>query len=154
MRHWTRSMGVSAASTVLLAVMPKCPLCWIALMSTIGVTWPASSGWLRSFVVVLSLVPLGILLICAQQSQKYAPLIVGVIAVIALYICKFRLSLDVGVYVSGATLFGATVWSTRSMLQGTNEITCSCYPSAVAAHSSIPTGRTSKSHSSSEVFDG
>ena len=153
MRHWTRRMGLSAASTVLLAVMPKCPLCWIALMSTIGVTWPASSGWLRSFVVVLSLVPLGILLVWSHQSQKYWPLILGLMAAIALYICKFRLALDAGVYLSGAMLFAATLWSAKSMRHRTSEIIC-CYPSRLLAETAIPTGCASMSHSSSEVFDG
>ena len=153
MRHWTRSMGLSAASTVLLAVMPKCPLCWIVLMSAIGVTWPASSGWLRSFVIVLSLVPVGMLLLSAYQTQRYTPLIVGVLAVMALYLCKFSLAFDMGVYVSGATLFGATLWTAKSIRQRTSEI-CRCYPSGLLTETSIPTSRASMSQTSSEVFNG
>jgi hypothetical protein len=95
-------------------------------MSTIGVTWPVGSGWLRSFVVVLSFVPLGLILVCAHQSSNYRPFILGVVAAAAMYVCKFRLALDLGMYLSGATLFGATLWSAKLGRHKTNEMICRC----------------------------
>ena len=136
MRQRSRSIGLSAASTLLLAVMPKCPLCWIALMSTIGVTWPVSSGWLRSFVVAFALVPLGLLLLYAYQSHDYRPFILGLIAATALYVFKFGLALDAGMYLSGATLFGATLWSAKLSSQQSNEPRC--FWSAVTCHGFNP----------------
>src|SRR5690242_17604742 len=113
MTHQSRSIGVSAASTLLLAIVPKCPFCWLALVSTIGVSWPLSSLWLRSVVIALSLVPLGLLLFRARRSHDYRPFALGIIAASALYVFKFRLALDAGVYLSGAALFAVTLWSSK-----------------------------------------
>lgn len=131
MRLRSRSIGFSAASTLLLAIMPKCPLCWIALVSTIGVTWPVSSEWLRSFVVALSLMQLGLLLFGARRSHDYRPFLLGVIAAIALYVCKFRLALDAGVYLSGAILFCAAIWNAKLIASQPGEIICHCTSSEV-----------------------
>jgi hypothetical protein len=128
MTHQSRSIGVSAASTLLLAIMPKCPLCWMALLATIGVSWPVSSEWLRSFVIALSLVPLALLLFRARRAHDYRPFTLGVIAATGLYVFKFWLALDAGVYLSGAALFALTLWSPKLISHRTNEITCHCYP--------------------------
>jgi hypothetical protein len=131
MRLGSKTIGVSAASTLLLAIMPKCPLCWIALVSTVGVTWPLSYAWLRSFVVTLLLVQLGLLLFGARRSHDYRPFILGAVAAIALYVCKFRLGLNAGVYLSGATLFAVTLWSAKLITYRSSEIICPCTSSEV-----------------------
>lgn len=122
----SQSIGFSAGTTMLLVLLPKCPLCWIALMSTIGVSWPFGPGWLHSFVVVLLLLPLGLLLVRAHQCHNYHPFILGCVAAILLYVCRFRLALDVGVYLSGAILFAATVWSARLSRQTNSDTLCRC----------------------------
>jgi|GEM_PF-3446713 len=78
------------------------------------------------FVIALSLVPLGVLFFCARRCTDYRPFFLGVISVIGLYVCKFRLALDAGMYMSGATLFGATVWSVKLSRNHPNETRCSC----------------------------
>ena len=95
-------------------------------MSAIGVSWPVSSVFLRVFVVTLSLVPLGILFFCARSCTDYRPFFLGVMAVVGLYLCKFRLALDAGTYMSGATLFGATIWSVKLRRDHAHETRCSC----------------------------
>jgi hypothetical protein len=136
-----------------VAIMPKCPLCWIALVSAVGLSWPISSGWLRSLTIAFSLVPLGLLLSRAHRSRDYRPLLLGLIAAIALYVFKFRIGLDVGVYSSAAALFGATLWSTKSLNAGASDISCRCFPLVntrrESPHSCRPISRTS-----SEVLDG
>lgn len=152
-RHQSSRLGLSGASTLLLAIAPKCPLCWLALMSTIGVSWPVSSGWLRSFVIVLSFVPLGVLLLCARRSANYFPFVLGVVAVVALYVCKFRLALDAGMYLSGAVLFGATIWGVKAITNNANEIVCRCSV-RTTPDEVISTGSTSIHQTCSEVMDG
>src|SRR5215813_4673648 len=152
MRFRLRSIGFSAASTLLLAIMPKCPFCWMALVSTIGVTWPISSEWLRSFVLALLLIQLGLLLFGAHRSHDYLPFLLGVGAAIAMYVCKFRLSLDAGVYLSGAMLFGATLWTAKLIPHRTSEMICDCYP--LEFHGDTASGCASMSRTSTEVLDG
>ena len=151
MRFRLRSIGFSAASTLLLAIMPKCPLCWMALVGTVGVSWPVSSGWLRSFAIALLLIQSGLLLFGAHRTHDYRPFLLGLGAAIALYACKFQLALDVGVYLSGATLFGATLWAAKLIPHRTSEMTCACYP--LESHSD-PASGASMSRTSTEVLDG
>lgn len=148
------SIGFSIASTLVLAIIPKCPLCWIALVSAVGLSWPISSGWLRSFTIAFSLVPLGLLLSRAHSSRNYRPLLLGLIAAIALYVCKFRLGLDAGVYFSSAALFGATLWSAKRLETGANETNCRCFSIGSERQKRIPGSRASMSRTSSEVLDG
>ena len=138
----------------MLAIMPKCPLCWIALVSAVGLSWPINSGWLRSLTIAFSLVPLGLLLSRAHRSRDYRPLLLGLIAAIALYVFKFRIGLDVGVYSSAAALFGATLWSTKSLTAGADDISCRCFPLEVNAGRESPHSCRPISRTSSEVLDG
>jgi hypothetical protein len=152
MRLRSRSIGFSAASTLLLAITPKCPLCWMALVGTIGVSWPVSSGWLRSFAIALLLMQLGLLLFGAHRSHDYRPFLLGVGAAVALYVCKFHLELDAGVYLNGATLFGATLWTAKLIPHRTSEVICDCYPPEF--HGDTASGCASMSSTSTEVLDG
>ena len=153
MTRSSTSIGFSVASTLMLAIMPKCPLCWIALLSAVGLSWPISSEWLRSLTIAFSLVPLGLLLSRGHRSRDYRPLLMGLLAAIALYVFKFRLGFDAGVYSSAVALFGATLWSTKLLTAGASDMACPCFPLEVdthreGPHSCRPTSRTS------EVSDG
>jgi hypothetical protein len=120
------NIGVSGMATLLAAAMPKCPLCWIALMSMIGVSWPLSAFWLRSLTFVFMLIPLGLLLIRGHSAGNYRPFLLGLVAAIGVYLCKFRLNFNPGLYLSGAALFGASLWSFRLKRQSTKESLCRC----------------------------
>ena len=154
MTRSSTSIGFSVASTLMLAIMPKCPLCWIALVSAVGLSWPISSGWLRSLTIAFSLVPLGLLLSRAHRSRDYRPLLLGLIAAIALYVFKFRIELDVGVYSSAAALFGATLWSTKSLKARASDMGCRCFPLEVDTRREGPHSCRPISRTSSEVLDG
>lgn len=154
MTRSSTSIGFSVASTLLLAIMPKCPVCWIALVSAVGLSWPISAGWLRSLTIAFSLVPLGLLLWNAHRSRDYRPLLLGMVAAIALYVCKFRLGLDSGAYLSAAALFGATLWGAKLRPARASDIICGCFPLEVANRREIPHSCASVSHTSSEVLDG
>lgn len=95
-------------------------------MSAVGFSWPINATWLHSFVVALLLVPLGLLLVRVHQSHNYGPFILGLVAAVAMYLCKFRFVWDAGTYFSGATLFAATLWSTKANRVKDNELTCRC----------------------------
>jgi hypothetical protein len=105
---------------------------------------------LRSFVIALSLVPLGLILFRSRRCHDYRPFLLGLSAAVALYVFKFWLALDAGVYVSGAVLFGATLWSAKLIYQRTSEISCRCYPLELRTERPLPT----LSGGSSEVSNG
>jgi len=126
LKQRSSNVGLSGAATLVATAMPKCPLCWIALMSTIGVSWPLNASWLRSLTFALMLIPLGLLLFRGHSTDNYRPFLLGLIAAIAMYLCKFRLNFNPGLYLSGAILFGASLWSVRLNRQKTKEILCRC----------------------------
>jgi hypothetical protein len=95
-------------------------------MSTIGVSWPLDAYWLRSLSFAFMLIPLGLLIVRGHSSGNYGPFVLGLIAAIAMYLCKFRLNFNAGLYLGGASLFGASLWSIRLNRQKTKEIMCRC----------------------------
>jgi mercuric ion transport protein len=122
----SRNIGFSALSAILVAAIPKCPLCWIALMSALGVGSAINSNWLQPLVVALLFLPVTVLLAGARRRRGYGPFFLGLVAAIAMYLCKFRLNYDVGVYLSGATLLGASVWNIVPKHQAADNIQCHC----------------------------
>jgi hypothetical protein len=120
------NFGLSTIPVVLLAIMPKCPLCWIALMGTLGVGSIISTNWLQPLAVGLLLLPLSALLARARRRGSYAPFFLGLLAAVALYVCKFSLNYEPGVYLSMATLFAASVWNSVAKNRRADEVRCRC----------------------------
>jgi hypothetical protein len=125
-RNQSRNIGFSALSAILVAAIPKCPICWLALMSALGVGSVINSNWLQPLVVALLFLPVSVLLAGARYRRGYGPFFLGLVAAIAMYLCKFRLNYDVGVYLSGATLLGASLWNIAPKHQAADDIQCDC----------------------------
>ena len=124
----SRHIGLSALTTIIIAAMPKCPLCWLALMSALGIGSTVNSAWLQPLAAGLLFLLLSVLLVRAHRRRVYGPLCLGVVAAVVLYLSKFRLNNDVGVYLSGATLIGASIWNARPPREAANETQCQCHP--------------------------
>ncbi len=71
------STGLSAMGTALKALMPKCPLCWMALMSALGIGWYVSPRLLHPITETILLVPLGVQ---SYRVRRHGPVVVGVMA--------------------------------------------------------------------------
>jgi hypothetical protein len=125
-RNQSGNIGFSALIAILVAAIPKCPLCWIALMSALGVGPAINSNWLQPLVVALLFLPVSVLLAGARRRRGYGPFFLGLVAAIAMYLFKFRLNYDFGVYLSGATLLGASVWNIVPKHQATDNTQCHC----------------------------
>ena len=120
------NFGFSAMHVILLTAMPKCPLCWMALMTTLGVGSLVGSAWLRPVAIALLVLNLGVLFVRARRLGRYGPLSLGLAASFAMYLCKFGLNYDVGAYLSAATLFGASIWNARQQYGTRVDIRCRC----------------------------
>jgi len=110
-RAHSGDVGITAITTFLIAVTPKCPLCWVALLSSMGVVSTISERWMQPLAVSLLLVSAFALFIRARKRSFYGPFLLGLVAALSMYLCKFRFEYDPGVYVSAITLFASSIWS-------------------------------------------
>lgn len=92
-------------------------------MSLLGVGSFVGSRWLQPLTVALLLASLGALLMRARRRRDYAPFGVGLVAAIVMYFCKFQAGYAPGVVLSGAALFGASLWNVLPKRPGTR---CRC----------------------------
>ena len=98
---------------MLTVAMPKCPICWMGLMSALGVSSVINKAWLRPLAIMLLLLPVIALFVRARRRGGYGPFVLGIIAAAAMYFFKFELFYDPGVYLSGAALVGASIGMPR-----------------------------------------
>lgn len=127
-----RQLGAGVLPAVAVALMPKCPLCWIAILGSLGMGSTIGALWLQPLTVFFLLLAVGAIALRARRLHTYGPLILAAGAAIAIYVFKFAAQIDAGVYLSGAMLIGASVWNSilRSVERGPG---CSCDKHAAAA---------------------
>jgi hypothetical protein len=99
-------------------------------MSALGVGPAINSNWLQPLVVALLFLPVSILLAGARRRRGYGPFFLGLVAAITMYLCKFKLNYEFGVYLSGAALLGASVWNMVPKAQVAADIRCDCQAEA------------------------
>lgn len=121
-----RHIGIPALTTILIAAMPKCPLCWMALMGTLGVGSAINSTWLQPLAVALLFFSIGALFVRARRRGGYGPFLLGLVAAVAIYLFKFTLDYNAGIYLSGATLLGASIWNAFPKRGAADEMQCHC----------------------------
>ena len=126
LRNKSGDITWSALATVLIAVTPKCPLCWMAFMSVLGIGSVINYYWLQPLVVMLLLLSVSALLIRAWRQQRYSPFWLGLVAALAMYLCKFTLDYTPGIYLSGAALLGASIWNTLPKRRAAHDAQCGC----------------------------
>ena len=119
-------IGFSAIPTVLTVAMPKCPICWMALMGALGVSSTINADWLRPLAITLLMLSVGALFVRARRRGGYGPFFLGLLAAAAMYFCKFRVYFDIGTYLSGAALVGASVWNVVPKRRPADEVKCPC----------------------------
>ena len=95
-------------------------------MSTLGIGPVIGSQWLRPIMIFLLLLSTTGLFVRARRLAAYGPFITGLTAAIAMYVCKFVLNYDAGVYLSGVTLVTAAVWNVTKRPQRDDDVQCQC----------------------------
>src|SRR5258706_1870305 len=120
------TIGFSAIPTLLVAAMPKCPICWMALMGALGVGSTINSDWLRPLAVTFLVLPVGALFVRARRRSRYGPFFLGLLAATVMYLCRFSFNYELGAYLSGAALVGASVWNSAPKRRPTDDFQCHC----------------------------
>ena len=117
MRKPSRQSGLWAViSAVLLAVAPKCPLCWAAYMSAFGslgisIQIPYQP-WLLPLMAGLLLVNLAALFLRARARRRYGPFGLCLAGVVAIVFGKFVLVSGTPLMALGlAAIIAGSLWS-------------------------------------------
>jgi hypothetical protein len=110
-RHGLRFVSASTIATFLIAAVPKCPMCWIAVMGGLGAASTIHLRWLQPLAIALLFSSLLALFLRSRRRSGYGPFLLGLIAGVAMYEFKFVLDSGVGVSLSAVTLFGSSIWS-------------------------------------------
>lgn len=119
-----RSLGFSTAPIVLTVAMPKCPLCWAALMSALAVGPAIGFQWLRPLAVALLLISIAASFFRSRQRDAFGPFYLTLAAAVSIYLFKFTLNFDAGVYLAGAGLFVASIWN--ALPRQSRKTDCAC----------------------------
>ena len=100
-----RSFGLSTVPVLLTIVMPKCPLCWAAIMSAAAMGPAISFRFLHPAAIIFLIVSVVTSFFRSRSRRVFAPFYLTLVAALLMYLCKFRLNYDLGVYFSAGVLF-------------------------------------------------
>jgi hypothetical protein len=108
-----------AISSAVLAVAPKCPICFLAYFGVFGVATASASvyrAWLPPLTAIWLTLTVGMLFFRRGDQRRYGPGSLGVLAGLAVFVGRFIFDYPALVYSGIAALVAAVVW--RSWLRG------------------------------------
>ena len=121
-----KQFGVSVFPAFAAVLLPKCPLCWMTILSSLGLGSAISVTWLKPLTLlflVLALVGIGFR---ARRRGAYKPLFGGISIAILIYVSKFTFGFDTGAYLGGVALMGVSFWNARPLPVQPENPACSC----------------------------
>jgi hypothetical protein len=106
-----------SVSSVLLAVAPKCPICFLAYFGIFGVATTSSSVyrvWLPPLTAIWLTLTVILLAVQRGSQRRYGPVLLGIFAGAAVFAGKFVINNPAMVYAGIAALLAAAVWRSWS----------------------------------------
>jgi protein SCO1 len=117
------------ASSILLAVAPKCPICFLAYFGVFGVATASSSVyrvWLPPLTAIWLALTVTLLAFQRGSQRRYGPAMLGIFASVAVFAGKFLVNNQTLVYAGIVGLVAAAVWRTWSRRPMASEICSPC----------------------------
>lgn len=108
----TRMMVISSA---VLAVAPKCPICFLAYFGIFGIASTSASVyrvWLPPLTAIWLSLTVGMLFFPRGGQRRYGPGLLGIFAGFAVLAGRFVFDYQILVYAGIAALVVAVVWRT------------------------------------------
>lgn len=108
----------STVPSVSVSLLPKvvCPACWPAyagVLSALGLGFiPLSTKYLLPLTVGFLIIAVGAMGLQARLRKGYTPMLLGVLAGVAVVYGKFSLESNLVMYAGLAVLVTASVWNT------------------------------------------
>lgn len=102
---------VSAASTLIVILIPKCPLCAIAILSVFGISVNFDAGGFYPLTFVFILIGLAATVWRTRQKRNYNPLYLAAFASVLILTGKFHFDSTAIFYTGVVLFFAAVLWS-------------------------------------------
>ncbi|MEO8204972.1 MAG: MerC family mercury resistance protein [Chthoniobacterales bacterium] len=99
---------------VLVALFPKCPLCWSAyasLLSTFGIVSFPYYDWILPMMIGLLVIQLFALGIMARNRRRYGPFILSVVGAGIILIGKLGIENAMLVYMGVSLVAASSLWN-------------------------------------------
>lgn len=113
-----RRAALMTISSALLAVAPKCPICFLAYFGIFGVASSTASeyrAWLPPLTAIWLVFTVGMLVFRRGGQRQYGPALLGFLAAVAVLVGRFILNDQVPVYAGIAALVVAAGWRAWSL---------------------------------------
>ena len=124
-----RRTALMIIGSIVLAVAPKCPFCFLAYVGIFGVASTSAymyRAWLLPFTVIWLVFTVGVLAVQPGGKRRHGPVFLGVVAGLAVYAGKFVVNDQVLVLSGLAAFVGAAVWRSWLLRLTSSEFCSPC----------------------------
>lgn len=115
--------ALAAGAATLGALMPKCPLCVVAIVSALGLELPRVAAWLTPLTILFLSLSLALTALVSRARRRWAPFAVAAIAAVVIIAGRVSIQSDNMVRAGAVTLIGASIWAARAR---SNCSSCKC----------------------------
>jgi FtsH-binding integral membrane protein len=94
----------------ILALTPKCPLCFFMILGASGAAGAAAAAWMPAAMIVSLAVSVIAVFLRSRMERRYGPAVVALIAAVTIVTGKFVIQSSAAVYAGAAALFIAAIF--------------------------------------------
>lgn len=123
--EWLR-LNLQLLPALSVALLPKCPLCLLSIMSVVGLGSVVTVTWLLPLMLVFLGAPLLSLAMNARRRHSYGPLVLGLIAAGFIALGKFYFNSNFAAGVGIILLFVASLWNAPIKSNVNSGPDCNC----------------------------
>jgi hypothetical protein len=123
--EWLR-LNLQLLPALSVALLPKCPLCLLSIMSVVGLGSVVTVTWLLPLMLVFLGATLLSLGLSARRFRRYGPLALGLLAACSIVLGKFYFNSNSAAGAGIILLFGASLWNAPIKRNVNSMPDCNC----------------------------
>ena len=119
-------MNLQLLPTLSVALLPKCPLCLVSIMSVVGLGSVVTVAWLLPLMLVFLGATLLSLALSARRRRSYGTLSLGLLAACFIALGKFYFNSNFAAGAGVILLFAASLWNAPIKRNVNSRPDCNC----------------------------
>jgi hypothetical protein len=123
--EWLR-LNLQLLPALSVALLPKCPLCLLSIMSVVGLGSVVTVAWLLPLMLVFLGATLLSLGLSARRRHRYGPLALGLLAACSIALGKFYFNSNFAAGAGIALLFASSLWNAPIKRNVNSRPDCNC----------------------------